>query len=140
MTNFGLVSAISFLQHPVTSSNCTAHLYLLFTILTISICCRPANGAFTVELAMNRAFTSLSFNGEFVATFGDGKDHPGLGNPPPNGGVPPCITEPNSKGYASRCSYSAVDRRVFLVHTQNESMAAGTAFAISYQVCRNTEI
>lgn len=45
---------------------------------------------------MNRAFTSLSFNGENKATFGDGQDHPGLGDPPSNG-EPPCITEPNSE-------------------------------------------
>ncbi|KAG6860643.1 hypothetical protein C0993_002867, partial [Termitomyces sp. T159_Od127] len=72
----------------------------------------PANGNFTVELAVNRAFTSLSFNGKFVNTFGDGRPHPGLGNTP-SGQVPSCITEPN-------------------IHTQNRTMAAGSAFAISY--------
>ncbi|KAF9465322.1 hypothetical protein BDZ94DRAFT_1254262 [Collybia nuda] len=74
----------------------------------------PANGEFTVELAVNRAFTSLSFNGEHKATFADGQDHPGLGDRPSNGDTPPCIVEPN-------------------IHAQNESMAAGSAFAISYQ-------
>ncbi|KAG5653756.1 hypothetical protein H0H81_010843 [Sphagnurus paluster] len=73
----------------------------------------PANGAFTVELAVNRAFTTLSFNGKYTGTFGDGKDDPGLGDAPP-GQDPPCITEPN-------------------IHAQNQSMAAGSAFAISYQ-------
>jgi len=73
----------------------------------------PANGEFTVELTMNRAFTTLSFNGQYTGLYGDGQNHPGLGVTP-SGQVPPCITEPN-------------------IHTQNESMAAGTAFAISYQ-------
>ncbi|RDB14866.1 hypothetical protein Hypma_016410 [Hypsizygus marmoreus] len=73
----------------------------------------PANGAFTVEHAVNRAFTTLSFDGKFTSIFLDGEDHPGLGVTPP-GQTPTCITEPN-------------------IHTQNESMAAGTAFAISYQ-------
>ncbi|GLB38693.1 hypothetical protein LshimejAT787_0505580 [Lyophyllum shimeji] len=72
----------------------------------------PANGQFTVELAMNRAFTTLSFNGANAANFADGEDHPGLGDTPP-GQVPSCVVEPN-------------------IHAQNESMAAGTAFAISY--------
>ncbi|KAJ6611709.1 hypothetical protein B0H10DRAFT_2055378 [Mycena sp. CBHHK59/15] len=68
----------------------------------------PVNGAFTVELAVNRAFTTLSFGGTRTGIFGDGQDYPdGLG------GVD-CITQLN-------------------IHTQNESMAAGTAFAISYQ-------
>jgi len=73
----------------------------------------PANGEFTVELAINRAFTSLSYGGSFVNTFGDGQDHAGLGFTAA-GQVPSCIVEPN-------------------IHTQNESMAAGSAFAISYQ-------
>ncbi|KAF7296931.1 hypothetical protein MIND_00924900 [Mycena indigotica] len=66
----------------------------------------PANGKFTVELAVNRAFTSLSYGGSRVAQFGDGRNDIG-------GGVD-CITR-------------------IQIHTQNESMAAGTAFAISYQ-------
>ncbi|KAJ3985925.1 hypothetical protein F5890DRAFT_1506937 [Lentinula detonsa] len=68
----------------------------------------PVNGSFTVELALNRAFTTLSYNGEDIGEFGDGEDHPGMGE---DGD---CITAIN-------------------IHTQNESMAAGTAFAISYQ-------
>ncbi|KAJ7685992.1 hypothetical protein B0H17DRAFT_1072809 [Mycena rosella] len=68
----------------------------------------PANGNFTVELAVNRAFTTLSYGGIRVADFGDGNNYTnGLG------GVD-CIGTVN-------------------IHTQNESMAAGTAFAISYQ-------
>ncbi|KAF8228797.1 hypothetical protein L208DRAFT_1403170 [Tricholoma matsutake] len=72
----------------------------------------PVNGQITVELAMNRASTTLSYNGQYTGIFGDGQNHPGLGVTPP-GQVPSCITQPN-------------------IHTQNESMAAGTAFAISY--------
>ncbi|KAJ6612269.1 hypothetical protein B0H10DRAFT_2053016 [Mycena sp. CBHHK59/15] len=68
----------------------------------------PANGEFTVELAVNRAFTTLGFDGAHTGVFGDGQNYTdGLG------GVD-CITALN-------------------IHTQNQSMAAGTAFAISYQ-------
>ncbi|KAJ7290046.1 hypothetical protein C8J57DRAFT_336214 [Mycena rebaudengoi] len=68
----------------------------------------PANGEFTVELAVNRAFTTLSYGGIKIGVFGDGQNYEnGLGGTD-------CITELN-------------------IHTQNESMAAGTAFAISYQ-------
>ncbi|KAJ7914883.1 hypothetical protein B0H13DRAFT_2001499 [Mycena leptocephala] len=68
----------------------------------------PANGEFTVELAVNRAFTTLSFGGVNTGVFLDGQNYTdGLG------GVD-CISALN-------------------IHTQNQSMAAGTAFAISYQ-------
>ncbi|KAF9078041.1 hypothetical protein BDP27DRAFT_1310660 [Rhodocollybia butyracea] len=69
----------------------------------------PVNGTFTVELAVNRAFTTLSYNGSEIAEFGDGDDHPGIGEDGKD-----CINALN-------------------IHTKNESMAAGTAFAISYQ-------
>ncbi|KAF8227927.1 hypothetical protein L208DRAFT_1365571 [Tricholoma matsutake] len=68
----------------------------------------PAGGSFTVEIASNRAKTSLAYNSRFVSDWPDG------GNYPPNYNVPTCITSPN-------------------MHTQNQSMAAGTAFAISYK-------
>jgi hypothetical protein len=68
----------------------------------------PANGNFTVELAVNRAFTSLSYGGNNTGIFLDGADNVTI----PGAGA--CITSPN-------------------IHTQNQSMAAGTAFAISYQ-------
>ncbi|KJA20613.1 hypothetical protein HYPSUDRAFT_1090757 [Hypholoma sublateritium FD-334 SS-4] len=68
----------------------------------------PANGEFTVELAVNRAFTTLSYNASKAAIYGDGQDHPGLG-----------ITLEGK-------------RDNLVVHAQNESMAAGTIFAISY--------
>ncbi|KAL1722963.1 hypothetical protein EV715DRAFT_287003 [Schizophyllum commune] len=69
----------------------------------------PANGHFTIEHATDRAFTTLSYDGNMTGVYIDGKDHlEGL-----DGGGE-CITNPN-------------------IHAQNESMAAGTAFAISYQ-------
>lgn len=73
----------------------------------------PANGVFTVELAVNRAFTTLSYNGTMTALFGDGQNHPGLGVTSEGKNGTDCIVNPN-------------------IHTQNQSMAAGTAFAISY--------
>ena len=81
---------------------------------------------------MNRASTTLSYNGRFTALFGDSQDHPGLGETLP-GQVPQCIVQPNSEC----CRYYLpvfVTWNIYAVHTQNESMAAGTAFAISYQV------
>ncbi|KAJ7630228.1 hypothetical protein FB45DRAFT_914911 [Roridomyces roridus] len=68
----------------------------------------PANGQFTVELSVNRAFTTLSYGGSRIGLYPDGQNYPdGLGGQN-------CITQLN-------------------IHTQNQSMAAGTAFAISYQ-------
>ncbi|XP_006458724.1 hypothetical protein AGABI2DRAFT_190931 [Agaricus bisporus var. bisporus H97] len=68
----------------------------------------PAGGQFQVEIASNRAKTSLSYSGR------DQSDWPDGGHYPDNYNVPSCITSPN-------------------MHTQNQSMAAGSAFAISYQ-------
>ncbi|KAF5386713.1 hypothetical protein D9615_002077 [Tricholomella constricta] len=68
----------------------------------------PAGKDFTVEISDNRATTSLSYNGRYSTDWVDGKDYPEDYN------VPNCITTPN-------------------MHTQNRTMAAGTAFAISYQ-------
>ncbi|KAI6014656.1 hypothetical protein EDC04DRAFT_2953130 [Pisolithus marmoratus] len=74
----------------------------------------PAGQSFTVEIAGNRGVTSFSFNGEFATEWTDGKNHTGstdtLTDATYSGG---CIVDPN-------------------IHTQNETMAAGTAFAISY--------
>ncbi|KAJ7584546.1 hypothetical protein C8J56DRAFT_863127 [Mycena floridula] len=71
----------------------------------------PANDRFAVELAVNRAFTTLSFGGANVGKGLDGKDNTDLGQPV--NGQSECITDPN-------------------IHAQNETMAAGSAFAISY--------
>ncbi|KAG5642766.1 hypothetical protein DXG03_002145 [Asterophora parasitica] len=68
----------------------------------------PAGKDFTVEIASNRAKTSLSYNGKYTSDWVDGEVYPA------NYNNPNCITTPN-------------------MHTQNQSMAAGTAFAISYQ-------
>ncbi|TFK34779.1 hypothetical protein BDQ12DRAFT_689182 [Crucibulum laeve] len=72
----------------------------------------PAQGTFTVELAVNRAFTTLGYNGTMVGNFPSGQDeiaYPAL----TDSGEQQCITEPN-------------------IHTPNETTAAGTVFAISY--------
>ncbi|KAF9481334.1 hypothetical protein BDN70DRAFT_549548 [Pholiota conissans] len=68
----------------------------------------PAGGSFQVELATNRAKTTLSYGGRDVSDWPDGQTYPEDYN------VPSCIISPN-------------------LHTQNQSQAAGTAFAISYQ-------
>ncbi|KAI0063967.1 hypothetical protein BV25DRAFT_1801323 [Artomyces pyxidatus] len=77
----------------------------------------PAGGNFSVEIAENRAFTSLSYGGSKVTEWGDGKTHPEDYSITNLGGYnitsSGCIPSPN-------------------MHAQNESMAAGTAFAISY--------
>jgi len=73
----------------------------------------PAGGSFTVEIANNRAFSTLSYDGRLTTQWTDGGEHPedwrGPGNPPD------CIQENGA------------------LHTNNQSMAAGTAFAISYE-------
>ncbi|KAH6899228.1 hypothetical protein BKA70DRAFT_1231144 [Coprinopsis sp. MPI-PUGE-AT-0042] len=69
----------------------------------------PAGGSFMAEIAENRAKTSQSYNSR------DASDWPDGGRYPDNHNDPNCIVHPN-------------------LHAQNESMAAGTAFAISYNV------
>ncbi|KAH7910501.1 hypothetical protein BJ138DRAFT_101827 [Hygrophoropsis aurantiaca] len=78
----------------------------------------PAGGDFTVEIAANRALTSLSYDGKFATAWGDGKTHPS------DYGVHNLDGAPIS---ASQCIHTPN------IHTQNQSMAAGTAFAISYE-------
>jgi len=72
----------------------------------------PAGGSFTVELAHNRAQTTLSYNGQFTSQWPDGNEHPEDWRGP--GSPPDCIQDDGA------------------MHTNNQSMAAGTAFAISY--------
>lgn len=67
----------------------------------------PSGGQFTIEIATNRAKTSLSYDGRDTTEWPDGRQHPEDWN------EPDCITDPN-------------------MHTQNRSMASGTTFAISY--------
>lgn len=70
----------------------------------------PAGGSFTVELAHNRAQTTLSYNGQFTSEWPDGQDHP--------------------EDWHSPSPDACLDDGA--MHTHNESTAAGTAFAISY--------
>lgn len=69
----------------------------------------PAGGNFELGIVSNRAFTEYSFGGKY-----QGFNWPDGGNYPDDYNVPTCIGQPN-------------------MHTQNQSMAAGTAFAISYE-------
>lgn len=75
----------------------------------------PANGEVTVELAHNRAFTSLSYDGRLRTDWPDGKEHPEDWN------------GWNTDGTAAVCL-----KEDGALHTFNESSAGGTAFAISY--------
>ncbi|KAF2873919.1 hypothetical protein BDV95DRAFT_489724 [Massariosphaeria phaeospora] len=76
----------------------------------------PANGNFTVELAHNRAFTTLSYEGKQVSDWPDGKTHPEDWNGWATDGKPAvCLKDDGA------------------LHTYNESSAGGTAFAISYE-------
>jgi hypothetical protein len=72
----------------------------------------PAGGQVTLELAHNRAQTSLSYNGAYAGEWPDGQPHPEdwNGNGLPGG----CIQNDGA------------------MHTCNQSTAAGTALAISY--------
>ncbi|KAF9505295.1 hypothetical protein BS47DRAFT_1306882 [Hydnum rufescens UP504] len=69
----------------------------------------PAGGTFTVEHATNRAYTSLSYGGQYTSDWPDGGHYPDDYSMPNND----CIVTPN-------------------LHTKNQAGAAGTAFAISY--------
>lgn len=76
----------------------------------------PAGGEFTVELAHNRAFTTMSYGGSMTSDWPDGKDHPEdwhyAGNDPDPA---VCPTEDGA------------------MHAKSEEHAAGSAFAISYE-------
>ncbi|KAL1665240.1 hypothetical protein GGF50DRAFT_88117 [Schizophyllum commune] len=69
----------------------------------------PAGGTINIELATNRGCTTFSFNGQYATKYIDGY----TGEYDDNWNDPNCLTNPN-------------------IHTQNKSMAAGTALAISY--------
>ncbi|KAI9460396.1 hypothetical protein HD554DRAFT_2316809 [Boletus coccyginus] len=77
----------------------------------------PAGGSFTVEVAGNRAYTSLNPHAT-LTPWGDGRNHPDDYSITNLGGFDitssGCIGSPN-------------------LHAQNESMASGTAFAIAYE-------
>ena len=71
----------------------------------------PAGGEFTVELAHNRAQTTLSYNGAYVSDWPDGKQH-------------------DDDWHGINAGECLFDGGAF--HTQSFQTAAGTAFAISY--------
>ncbi|CAI6334187.1 unnamed protein product [Periconia digitata] len=74
----------------------------------------PANGNFTVELAGNRGVTTLSYDGKHATDWPDGEQHPEHWDAWEGEGSP-CNTYIGS------------------LHTYNETNAAGTAWAISYE-------
>jgi hypothetical protein len=78
----------------------------------------PANGEVTVELAHNRAFTTLSYDGRLVTGWPDGKDHPD-----------------NWSGWTGEGEGCIQDDGA--LHVQNETSATGTAFAIAYEANLN---
>lgn len=75
----------------------------------------PAGKSVTVELAHNRAHTTLSYGGQYATDWPDGQNHtePYVGIKGPG----------NDEGCVSDGA----------LHATGQSNAAGTAFAISYQ-------
>lgn len=73
----------------------------------------PAGGHFTVEHATNQAFTTLSYDGENVSRWPDGKKHPNGWHGQWDGAE--CLPD---GGW---------------MHATNRSNAQGTAFAIAYE-------
>lgn len=78
----------------------------------------PAGKTFTTELANNRAFTSLSYNGRFKSKWQDGQTRPenwvGPGSP-------------------RKCLNDNSDGRGGELHTTGIDGTGGTAWAISYE-------
>ncbi|KAJ3966635.1 hypothetical protein EV361DRAFT_1012528 [Lentinula raphanica] len=87
----------------------------------------PSGNSVVLELGSNQAFTTLSYGGRFTSDWPNGQEYPD------NNSNPSCITSPNCS-----CGLPPVNLichsllKGTLVHTQNQSMAAGTALAISY--------
>ncbi|EJD40562.1 hypothetical protein AURDEDRAFT_170377 [Auricularia subglabra TFB-10046 SS5] len=79
----------------------------------------PANGSFTAELASNRAFTTLSYNGQKATDWPDGKTHPD------NWSIN--ITDPLYPPTSAGCLSSP------LIRARGIGDAQGTAFAIAYK-------
>lgn len=78
----------------------------------------PAGGSFTVELAVNQAKTTLSYGGSGTTAWPDGDNHPDDWHGPEVGEG--CLSNnPDGEGGA--------------LYTYNETIAAGTAWAISYE-------
>jgi len=77
----------------------------------------PAGGSFTVELAHNRAHTTLSYGGRYATDWPDGENR----------------TEPwHGPLTGEGCLVDNPDKLGGALHTQNEQRATGTALAISY--------
>ncbi len=72
-----------------------------------------AGGSVTLELAHNRAQTTLSYGGQFAGEWPDGNPHP---------------EDWNGNAYPPECCIQDDGA----MHTSNQSTAAGTALAISY--------
>jgi len=77
----------------------------------------PAGGSFEVEIAENRAFTTLSYDGRLTTDWTDGRNRSDDWHGPLTGEG--CLIE-NPDGLGGP------------LHTQSEERATGTAFAISY--------
>jgi hypothetical protein len=77
----------------------------------------PAGGEFTVELGINRAFTTLSYQGKFTSQWPDGEEHPEDWHSPSD----------------TTCLNDNPDKAGGALHTHNFSTTAGTAWAISYE-------
>ena len=132
------LSVTNFLPQRETSLSCSSRPVFFastagLTIFYLFALFRPAGDSFIVELAVNRAFTTLSYGGSRISVFPDGQEHSGLGVTPEGKNEEGCITLLNSASYFPFSSSRLTLIPSFSVHTQNETMAAGTAFAISYE-------
>ena len=78
----------------------------------------PAGGSFMSELANNRAFTTLSYDGELVTEWQDGQNRSMPWRGP--GSPPGCLGE-NEDGLGGE------------LHTRSIETTGGTAWAISYE-------
>ncbi|CAI6097588.1 unnamed protein product [Clonostachys chloroleuca] len=78
----------------------------------------PAGASFTTELANNRAFTTLSYGGQYVSDWQDGQNRtePWVGP----GSPPGCLVDNPDKAGGE-------------LHARSREHAAGTAWAISYE-------
>ena len=73
---------------------------------------RPAGGTVTLEIASNRAFTSLSYDGIHATEWLDGQNHTGSVDTLFDAAFSPegCITDPNSVFFSSnRCIVPRID-------------------------------
>lgn len=90
-------SVTDFLHKKEISLTCALVICVFIPTADRYLVISPVNGTFTVEHALNRAFTTLSYNGEDIGDFGDGEDHPGMGE---DGD---CITAINSEYCCRSC-------------------------------------